>query len=68
MRHGFTLLFSAWTWDVAPQAPRVKPLFFVPPVAHESDGTAITGLVENEFIVNAPHFKPGTAELVVPAP
>jgi hypothetical protein len=54
MRHGFTLLFSAWTWDVAPQAPGVKPLVFVPPVAHESDGTAITGLVENEFTVNAP--------------
>jgi hypothetical protein len=54
MRHGFTLLFSAWTWDVAPQAPGVKPFVFVPPVAHESDGSAITGLVENEFIVNAP--------------
>src|SRR6266481_4904250 len=54
MRHGFTLLFSAWTWDVAPQAPGARPLVFVPPVAHESDGTAITGLVENEFIVNAP--------------
>ncbi|MDP9024187.1 MAG: alpha/beta hydrolase domain-containing protein, partial [Candidatus Eremiobacteraeota bacterium] len=54
MRHGFTLLFSAWTWDVAPPAPGVKPLVFAPPVAHESDGTAITGLVENEFIVNAP--------------
>ena len=54
MHHGFTLLFSAWTWDVAPQAPGVKPLVFVPPVAHKPDGTAITGLVENEFIVNAP--------------
>ena len=54
MRHGFTLLFSAWTWDVAPPSPGVKPLIFVPPVAHQSDGTSITGLVENEFIVNAP--------------
>lgn len=54
MRHGFTLLFSAWTWDVAPQSPGVKPLVFVPPVAHQSDGTSITGLVENEFIVNSP--------------
>jgi hypothetical protein len=54
MRHGFTLLFSAWTWDVAPPSPGVKPLIFVPPVAHQADGTSITGLVENEFIVNAP--------------
>jgi hypothetical protein len=54
MRHGFTLLFSAWTWDVAPQPSGVKPLIFVPPIAREPDGTSITGLVENEFIVNAP--------------
>jgi hypothetical protein len=54
MRHGFTLLFSAWTWDVAPQAPGVKPLIFAPLVAHQSDGTSITGLVENEFLVNGP--------------
>jgi hypothetical protein len=54
MRHGFTLLFSAWTWDVAPQSPGVKPLVFVPPIAHQSDGSSITGLVENEFTVNAP--------------
>ncbi|WP_395405623.1 hypothetical protein ACHMW6_03600 [Pseudoduganella sp. UC29_106] len=33
MRHGFTLLFSAWTWDVAPQAPGIVPLVFKPPVA-----------------------------------
>ena len=26
MRHGFTLLFSAWTWDSAPPSPGVKPL------------------------------------------
>jgi hypothetical protein len=54
MRHGFTLLFSAWTWDVAPQSPGVKPLIFVAPVAHQSDGSAITGLVENEFTVAVP--------------
>ena len=53
MRQGFTLLFSAWTWDVAPPAPGVKPLVFVPPVAHQSGGESITGLVENEFTVNA---------------
>ena len=54
MRHGFTLLFSAWTWDVAPPQPGVKPLIFPPLIAHQPDGTSITGLVQNEFIVNAP--------------
>jgi hypothetical protein len=54
MRHGYTLLFSAWTWDVAPQPAGAKPLIFAPPVAHQADGTSITGLVENEFIVSAP--------------
>jgi hypothetical protein len=54
MRHGFALLFSAWTWDVAPPSSGVKPLIFVPPVAHQPDGSSITGLVENEFTVNAP--------------
>jgi hypothetical protein len=53
MRHGFALLFSAWTWDVEPSAPGVKPLVFAPPVA--TDGKkSITGLVENEFTVSAP--------------
>jgi hypothetical protein len=54
MRHGFTLLFSAWTWDVAPQPPGMKPLVFAPPVAHEADGSDVTGLVQNEIIVDAP--------------
>jgi len=54
MRHGFTLLFSAWTWDVAPQAPGMKPLVFAPPVAHAADGSPITGLVQNEIIVSEP--------------
>lgn len=54
MRHGFTLLFSAWTWDVAPQAPGMKPLVFAPPVAQKSDGSAVTGLVQNEIIVSEP--------------
>ncbi len=53
MRHGFTLLFSAWTWDVAPPQPGVKPLVLGPLIAHQPDGTSITGKVENEFIVNA---------------
>jgi hypothetical protein len=54
MRHGFTLLFSAWTWDVAPGAPGVRPLVFAPPVARAPGGAAITGRVENEFTVTAP--------------
>jgi hypothetical protein len=54
MRHGFTLLFSAWTWDVAPQAPGYKALVLHPPVARNPDGSAIVGLVENEFTVSAP--------------
>ena len=54
MRHGFTLLFSAWTWDVAPQPPGAKPLVFAPPVAKRPDGGEISGSVENEIIVDAP--------------
>jgi hypothetical protein len=54
MRRGFSLLFSAWTWDVAPGAPGARPLVFAPPVAHGPGGAAITGRVENEFTVSAP--------------
>ncbi|SDG56723.1 MULTISPECIES: alpha/beta hydrolase domain-containing protein [unclassified Duganella] len=54
MRHGFSLLFSAWTWDVAPTAPAAgtppsRPLVFAPPVAK-----GVKGKVQNEFTVNAP--------------
>ena len=58
MRHGFTLLFSAWTWDVAPQPPGARPLVFDAPLAKAGNGRAITGPVENEIIVDAP--TPGT--------
>lgn len=55
MRHGFTLLWSAWTWDVAPPtAPGARMLVMTPPVAHGPGGQAITGPVENEIIVDAP--------------
>lgn len=54
MRHGFTLLFSAWTWDVAPEEPAAKPLIFSAPVASADDGSVISGPVANEFIVSAP--------------
>ena len=51
MRHGFSMLFSAWTWDVAPAsppAPNARPLVFAPPVAR-----GVKGRVQNEFTVNA---------------
>jgi hypothetical protein len=51
MRHGFTLLFSAWTWDVAPQSPGARPLVFSPPVAYGPGGATLKGPVENEFTV-----------------
>ena len=54
MRHGFTLLWSAWTWDVAPQALGDRPLVLKPPVARAHDGEAISGPVENEIIVDQP--------------
>ena len=54
MRHGFTLLFSAWTWDVAPGEPGDRPLVFAPPIARHADGSPILGPVENEFTVSAP--------------
>ncbi|NYE60394.1 hypothetical protein FHW58_001546 [Duganella sp. 1224] len=49
MRHGFSLLFSAWTWDVAPQPAGARPLVFAPPVVR-----GVKGRVQNEFTVNAP--------------
>jgi hypothetical protein len=49
MRHGFSLLFSAWTWDVAPQPAGARPLVFAPPVAK-----GVKGRVQNEFTVNTP--------------
>ncbi len=54
MRHGFSLLFSAWTWDVAPTGDADRPLVLKPPVARNKDGSAITGAIENEFTVSAP--------------
>ena len=53
MRHGFTLLFSAWTWDVAPQGPLDRPLVFSPPVARGSRDRPIFGKVQNEFTVTS---------------
>jgi hypothetical protein len=54
MRHGFTLLFSAWTWDVAPQGPADRPLVLSPPIAIGPGGKSIVGKVQNEFTVSGP--------------
>lgn len=52
LRQGFTMLWSAWTWDVAAD-PRERRLILKPPVA-TSDGNPITGEVAYEIVVNAP--------------
>ncbi len=50
-RHGFTIVSSAWAWDVTPtKDDEEAPLVFKPPVASDH-GRPITGLVANEFIV-----------------
>jgi hypothetical protein len=54
MRHGFTLLASAWTWDVAPGGPGDKLLVLDPPIAKGPGGRPILGTVENEFTVDTP--------------
>lgn len=51
-RQGFTLVWSAWTWDVDPPAGD-RRLIFQPPVASDHGGT-ITGKVAYELIVSAP--------------
>lgn len=52
-RHGFSMLFSAWTWDVTAPPPGVRPLIFSPPIARGPKGTSITGPVANEFTVTS---------------
>ncbi len=52
LQQGFTLMWSAWTWDVAAD-PGERRLVLDPPVAAQ-DGKAITGRVAYEFLVNAP--------------
>jgi hypothetical protein len=54
MRHGFTLLWSGWTWDVAPGEPGARPLVMSPPVAKGPAGASLVGPVENEIIVDQP--------------
>ena len=58
MRHGFSMLFSAWSWDVAPAPAGARPLVFKAPVAKGP-----RGMVANEFIVDAPAEVAGYAGL-----
>jgi hypothetical protein len=52
-RNGFTVLASAWQWDVKPEGSDDHPLVFSPPVATDH-GHTITGKVANEFVVEKP--------------
>lgn len=52
LQQGFTLVWSAWAWDVAAEGGDQR-LVFHPPVATRQ-GEAITGKVAYEFLVNAP--------------
>jgi Alpha/beta hydrolase domain len=52
LQQGFSLLWSAWVWDVATD-PGAQPLVLKPPIASRN-GEPITGKVAYEFLVNAP--------------
>jgi len=52
-RNGFTVLASAWQWDIKPEGPDDHPLVFTPPIATDH-GRVITGKVANEFTVDKP--------------
>jgi hypothetical protein len=52
-RQGFTLAWSAWTWDVQPPQAGGRPFVLAPPVATEN-GRPVTGPVAYEIIVDAP--------------
>jgi hypothetical protein len=49
-RHGFTIVSSAWAWDVTPEKGDDDALVFKPPVASDH-GRPIVGRVANEFVV-----------------
>jgi hypothetical protein len=52
LQQGFSLLWSAWVWDVVAD-PGEQPFVLKPPIATQ-DGQPITGKVAYEFLVNAP--------------
>jgi hypothetical protein len=53
MNQGFTLLWSAWTWDVEPGANGRRNLVLTPPIARDH-GKPVTGKVAYEFLVDQP--------------
>ncbi len=52
-RNGFSVLTSAWQWDVTPEDGDDQALVFKPPVAVDN-GRPITGRIANEFTVDKP--------------
>ena len=52
LQQGFSLLWSAWVWDVAAD-PAEQLLLLKPPIATRN-GQPISGKVAYEFLVNAP--------------
>ena len=51
MRHGFTLLWLGWQWDVPDDDPLRMRMH--PPIATNPDGSAIEGLVRADFVVRS---------------
>lgn len=51
MRNGYTMVWFAWQADVVPGAGR---MLMSVPVAHNPDGSAITGIVRSELTVQTP--------------
>ena len=51
MRHGFTLLWLGWQWDVPDDDPLRMRMH--PPIAANPDGSAIAGLVRADFVVRS---------------
>ncbi len=52
MRHGSTLLWLGWQWDVPDDDPLRMRMH--PPVATNPDGSEIRGLVRADFVVQGP--------------
>jgi len=53
LAQGFSMLWSAWTWDVMAN-PSERRLVLDPPVASQQDGKPIVGKVAYEFLVDHP--------------
>ena len=51
MREGYTLIWSGWEMDVLPGMDRIV---MQPVVAHNPDGSAVTGIVRTEMTAPAP--------------